>query len=113
MCYRLGAGNSLAQAVTEAQEARAAVEQASELKSQFLANMSHELRTPLNAIINFARILSSGLRGPVNEGQLDYLDRVRQRGSLDAALAFYRPACSSDQGESAVALVIFCSECSA
>jgi signal transduction histidine kinase/CheY-like chemotaxis protein len=71
---------NLAQAATEAQEARAAVEQASELKSQFLANMSHELRTPLNAIINFARILSSGLRGPVNEGQLDYLDRVRQSG---------------------------------
>jgi signal transduction histidine kinase/CheY-like chemotaxis protein len=71
---------NLTQAMTEAQEARAAVEQASELKSQFLANMSHELRTPLNAIINFTRILSTGLRGPVNEGQRDYLDRVRQSG---------------------------------
>ena len=42
--------------------------------------MSHELRTPLNAIINFTRIVSSGVRGPVTDGQLDYLGRVRQSG---------------------------------
>lgn len=70
----------LAAATAEAQEARAASEQANQLKSQFLANMSHELRTPLNSIINFTRILSSGMRGPVNEGQIDYLNRVRQSG---------------------------------
>lgn len=70
----------LAAATTEAQDARAAAEQANQLKSQFLANMSHELRTPLNSIINFTRILSSGMRGPVNEGQIDYLNRVRQSG---------------------------------
>src|SRR5262249_29203228 len=62
----------------EAQAARAAAEQANELKSQFLANMSHELRTPLNSIINFTLILSTGRRGPVNERQLDFLNRVRQ-----------------------------------
>jgi len=66
--------------MAEAQAARAAAEQASELKTQFLANMSHELRTPLNSIINFTRILSSGLRGPVTSEQRDYLTRVRQSG---------------------------------
>jgi signal transduction histidine kinase/DNA-binding response OmpR family regulator len=70
----------LAAATSEAQDARAAAEQANRLKSQFLANMSHELRTPLNSIINFTRILSAGIRGPVNEGQLDYLNRVWQSG---------------------------------
>jgi len=71
---------SLQIAVTSAEKARAQAEQANELKSQFLANMSHELRTPLNSIINFTRILSTGMRGPVNVEQLDYLQRVRQSG---------------------------------
>ncbi|HEX6287787.1 MAG TPA: response regulator [Herpetosiphonaceae bacterium] len=70
----------LARAMLEAQEARAAAEQANELKTQFLANMSHELRTPLNSIINFTRILMAGMRGPVSEGQADYLNRVRHSG---------------------------------
>jgi signal transduction histidine kinase/CheY-like chemotaxis protein len=70
----------LAKAMQEAQEARTTAEQANELKTQFLANMSHELRTPLNSIINFTRILMSGLRGPLTDGQVDYLDRVRHSG---------------------------------
>jgi signal transduction histidine kinase/CheY-like chemotaxis protein len=81
------ANAALSMAMQEAEQARAAAEQArvaaeqvSELKTQFLANMSHELRTPLNSIINFTRILSSGMRGPVNESQLDYLNRVRMSG---------------------------------
>jgi signal transduction histidine kinase/CheY-like chemotaxis protein len=70
----------LVRAMAVAQEARVTAEQANQLKSQFLANMSHELRTPLNAIINFARILGSGMRGPTNEAQQDYLNRIRASG---------------------------------
>lgn len=64
----------------ELYQAKEAAEAASKAKSVFLANMSHELRTPLNSIINFARILISGLRGEVNEGQKDYLNRIRVSG---------------------------------
>jgi nitrogen fixation/metabolism regulation signal transduction histidine kinase len=71
---------ALAQSVVEAQAARETAEQANQMKSQFLANMSHELRTPLNAIINFARILNSGMRGPVSQEQQDYLNRIRASG---------------------------------
>ncbi|WP_169796626.1 PAS domain-containing protein [Chondromyces crocatus] len=42
------------------QQARAAAEEANELKDQFLATVSHELRTPLNAILGWTRMLRTG-----------------------------------------------------
>jgi signal transduction histidine kinase/CheY-like chemotaxis protein len=80
LAQALGANSSLQAAMVTAEDARVAAEQANQLKSQFLANMSHELRTPLNSIINFTRILITGMRGPVNEQQVDYLNRVRSSG---------------------------------
>lgn len=44
-------------------------------KDSFLATTSHELRTPLNAIINFSQFVSSGMLGPVNDRQIDALDK--------------------------------------
>ncbi len=46
----------LVDAMSEAQEARAAAELANEAKSRFLANVSHELRTPLTSVVGFARL---------------------------------------------------------
>jgi signal transduction histidine kinase len=60
----------------EAQEARAAAEQANKAKSTFLANMSHELRTPLNAIIGFTRIVRKKAEGALPEKQIENLDKV-------------------------------------
>lgn len=50
------------------------------LKSQFLASMSHELRTPLNAILNFTDFVAKGVFGPVNEEQVDALDKANSSG---------------------------------
>ncbi|PPC92353.1 MAG: histidine kinase [Methylobacter sp.] len=44
--------------------AKAAAEQANQLKSAFLANMSHEIRTPLNSIIGFTELLSNHIKDP-------------------------------------------------
>jgi signal transduction histidine kinase/CheY-like chemotaxis protein len=60
----------------EAEEARAAAEQANQAKSTFLANMSHELRTPLNAIMGFTQIVRGKGEGILPEKQLGNLDKV-------------------------------------
>ncbi len=70
----------LEHAMTAAQEARSAAEEATEAKSMFLANMSHELRTPLNAIIGFSRLLESDRKEPPSERQKDRLTEVIKGG---------------------------------
>lgn len=60
--------------------ARQDAENERDMRTRFMNNVSHELRTPLNSIVNFAHILTLGGRGPVSEGQQDYLNRIEQSG---------------------------------
>lgn len=76
----------LAQAMRQAEEARAAAEQANQAKSAFLANMSHELRTPLNAILGFTRIVRRRSDGLLPARQLENLDKVLVSGEHLLAL---------------------------
>lgn len=71
----------------ELEQARAAAERASAGKSRFLANISHELRTPLNAVINFARLLTEQIHGPLGApAYLDYAQSIRESGTHLLAL---------------------------
>ena len=79
----------------EAESARTEAERASRAKSDFLAMMSHELRTPLNAIAGYAELIELGLRGPVTDGQIADLQKIRlnQRhllGLINSVLNFAR-----------------------
>lgn len=76
-------------------EARDEAEKANRAKSDFLGVMSHELRTPLNSVIAYADLLDSGIKGPLNDQQLRYVERIRVGGShlrvmIDELLQFTR-----------------------
>lgn len=61
----------------DAEQARAAANQASEAKSSFLASMSHEIRTPLNAIIGFTGLLQ---QTSLQQLQQTYVDTLKMSG---------------------------------
>ncbi len=64
----------------ELQAAKKVADQANKVKSMFLASMSHELRTPLNGILNFTQFVSMGMLGPVNEKQVEVLQKAVANG---------------------------------
>ena len=53
-----------------------ALEASDNLKSEFVKRMSYELRTPLNSIVGFAEMMRSGMSGPLNTRQNEYVEAM-------------------------------------
>ncbi len=76
----------LLRALTELNQANAALSQTSRLKDEFLANMSHELRTPLNAILGLSEALLEQVTGPLSPRQVKSITTISSSGQHLLAL---------------------------
>ncbi len=52
------------------------LEQAMGVRNRFYASMSHELRTPINAVIGYSTLMIDNIYGPLNEKQMEGLQRT-------------------------------------
>jgi len=57
------------------------LEAADRLKSDFIKHVSYELRTPLNTILGFSEHLVSGVPGPLNPQQEEYVQAIVSGGN--------------------------------
>ena len=62
----------------ELQRRQLELERAMNARNRFYASMSHELRTPINAIIGYNTLLLDNIYGPLNERQVQGLQRTHK-----------------------------------
>ncbi len=55
----------------------AQVQQANLAKSEFVSFVSHELKNPMTSVKGFTELLASGVVGPTNEAQSNFLNTIR------------------------------------
>src|SRR5262249_25161983 len=54
------------------------LERAMSARSRFYASMSHELRTPINAVLGYSTLLLERIYGPLNEKQIEGIERTQK-----------------------------------
>ncbi|MBR9977142.1 MAG: PAS domain-containing protein [Bacteroidetes bacterium] len=77
----------------ELRAAKESLERANRDMGQFLSTISHEVRSPLSTVTGFSELIETGVAGPVNTAQKDYLARIRRSVSnvvdiLDEVLTY-------------------------
>lgn len=76
----------LAEKTEKLQRAYDELKELDRLKSNFLATVSHELRTPLTSILGYSDMLATGIAGPLNEEQQEFVETIRSKGDHLLAL---------------------------
>lgn len=54
------------------------LERAMSARTRFYASMSHELRTPINAVLGYSTLLLEQIYGPLNDRQLEGVERTQR-----------------------------------
>jgi signal transduction histidine kinase len=62
------------------------VQSANRAKSEFVSFVAHELKNPMTSIRGFADLLASGVVGPINENQTNFLQTIRSNVERMATL---------------------------
>jgi signal transduction histidine kinase len=55
-----------------------ALKEAAVRRERFFSAMSHDLRTPITAIVGYSELLGDGIVGPLEERQLEMVERISQ-----------------------------------
>jgi PAS domain S-box-containing protein len=63
---------------SELEERQQELERAMTARSRFYASMSHELRTPINAILGYTTLLLESIYGPLNDKQMEGVQRTHK-----------------------------------
>lgn len=66
--------------------ARNLAQEAAAAKDRFLSIVSHELRSPLASVAGYADLLLRARRGPLNDDQRGYVERIREAARYQTTL---------------------------
>lgn len=69
----------------ELEQAMAETARVTEARARLLRGVSHDVKNPLGAARGYAELLETGIKGPLNEGQVRFVAGIRR--SIDGALA--------------------------
>jgi hypothetical protein len=83
---------------TRARPRQVDLERAMTARSRFYASMSHELRTPINAVLGYSTLLLERIYGPLNDKQVEGIERDAEGGAPSARARERRARSVEDRG---------------
>jgi signal transduction histidine kinase len=79
-------GKSLREFAVAARKQAVELEQTQKSRERLVRGITHDLKNPLHAISGHAELLASGLKGPLNERQVESVQRIRSCAADELSL---------------------------